>query len=154
MNQPTPRVIIVEALTRYDEEDATRIGKLLPFLSDKFDGQPVSKESLTEIIESPHHVQLVARDETERIVGIATLSITLGFTSGRNAYLNDFVVDPSIQGAGIGSKVWEAMIDWCKNNKLTALEFTSRPSRESAQQFYLKRGAIIRETNFFKKTID
>lgn len=154
MNKNIPEVIVIESLNDYSELAAQEIGALLPHLDSSFDKGPVSRELLSAIIESPLHEQLVARGEDGRIVGIATLSIVFGVGAGKTAYLNDFVVDPSIQGAGIGGKVWDAMIDWCKNNGASSLEFTSSPSKEAAQHFYAKKGAEVRQTNFFKKTIE
>lgn len=154
MTSPVPKVIVIESLTEYSAKDATEIGELMPYLSKKFDGSPISKELLTEIINSPSHEQLVARDESDKIVGTATLTIVIGAAIGKIAYLHDLVVDSKIQGAGIGSEIWKAIIDWCKNNNIDKLEFTSNPKKEGAHRFYLKHGAEIYETSFFRKIID
>ena len=154
MNQRIPEVLVIEALTDYSDKDAREIGELFPHLSSKFDGSPVPKELLTQIIESSTHEQIVARDDNERIVGAATLTIVIGAAIGRIAYLQDLVVDSNIRGAGIGGKIWEAILDWCKNNNISKLEFTSHPSKEAAHGFYLKQGAEIYETSFFRKIID
>lgn len=148
MNQPT-----IEALTSYSDEDAAALGRLMPHLSDSFDGSPVVEELLRDIIASPYHEQLVARDETGRIVGTATLTITMGAAIGRNAWLEDFVVDPTAQGGGIGSRLWGAMLDWCRSHSAHKLGFTSNPTRTAAHAFYLRRGAVIRDTSYFKKDV-
>lgn len=144
----------IEILQEFSEKDAAEIGRLLPYLSTSFSSDPVSEELLRSIIESPYHDQLVARNESGDIIGAATLSVIYGAGAGRNAWLDDFVVDPNIQGAGIGSQLWDAMIEWCKTHHAGKLGFTSNPSRAAAHAFYLKRGAIIRDTNYFKKTIE
>lgn len=153
MNQPTSRVEI-EVLTEYAHQDAIEIGNLLPHLDASADGQPLSEQMLRDIIASPYHDQLVARNENSQIVGIATLSITMGTFASRSAYLEDFVVDPRSRGTGVSDLIWNAMIDWCQEKNAHQLGFTSRPSRTAAQEFYLKHGATIRDTNCFKKTIN
>lgn len=110
----------------------------------------MSEPLLRTIIASPHHDQLVARDEAGRIVGTATLSIIMGAGVNTKAYLEDFVVDPEVRGAGIGGKLWEAMLDWAREHGANKLNFTSS-AQKGAQAFYLKRGAVIRDTNYFKK---
>lgn len=152
MNQPTPNITI-EALTAYSLDDATVIGQLLSILSNSFDGRLVNEQVLTDIIASPYHDQLVARDVTGKIVGTLTVSLTMGAGVTRKAWLEDFIVDPSIQGMGIGSKLWDAVIVWCQDHRVKQLCFTSRPSRTSAHDFYTKRGAITYDTTFFKKAI-
>jgi GNAT superfamily N-acetyltransferase len=141
-------VTTIEQLTVYTEQDAADIGALLFSLNDKFGKQPVAQSLLEEIITSPHHAQLVAR-QGGKIVGIATLSITIGTGAGRKAYLEDFVVDPNLQGHGIGSLIWKEIAAWCKKQHVT-LHFTSNPLREAAHKFYLKHGATIRETSVFE----
>lgn len=143
----------IEILTEYSPADAVALGGLMPYLSDKFDGSPVPEALLRDIIASPYHDQLVARDEQGAIIGTATLTVTMGAAVGRNAWLEDFVVDPTVQGGGIGSQLWDAMVDWCRAHGVRKLSFTSNPTRTAAHTFYLKRGAEIRDTSYFKKEI-
>lgn len=152
MQEPTPGITI-DILSSYSPQDAADIGRLLPFLSDRFTDAPISEQLLRDIIDSPYHEQLVARDQTGHIVGTATVTITMGAAVGRNAWLEDFVVDPSVQGGGIGSRIWDAMIEWCRAHEVRKLGFTSNSRRAGAHHFYLKRGAIIRDTSYFKKDI-
>lgn len=141
-------MITIERLTTYTEQDAIDMGKLMPVLSEKFNDQPIDKGLLKEIIESPFHEQIVARLDA-RIVGCATLSITMGGGAGRKAYLEDFVVDPTIQGQGIGGRIWDEITKWCTEQDLN-LFFTSSADKEDAHRFYLKKGASIRDTTVFK----
>jgi GNAT superfamily N-acetyltransferase len=129
------------------------MGHLLTSLSDTFDGSPISEQTLRNIIESPFHDQLVARDETGTIIGMLTVSITIGAGVHRGAWLEDFVVDQSAQGTGVGGKLWDALIEWCRAHDARKLDFTSKPTKVAAQQFYLKRGAVVRDTNYFRVTI-
>jgi GNAT superfamily N-acetyltransferase len=138
----------VERLQQYSLSDATAIGQLLLVLNPKFPGTPVDEDLLRDIISSPHHDQIVARIDDE-IVGIATLSVTIGTGAGRKAYLEDFVVSDKVQGQGIGSLIWKEIANWCEERQLV-LHFTSNPSRQLAHKFYLKHGATIRETSVFE----
>lgn len=137
----------VERLTTYAEEDVTRLAQLMPVLSERFRTQPINTNLLDKIIASDSHDQLIARLEG-RIVGAATLSLIIGLGAGEEGYLQDFVVDPEIQGQGIGDRVWSEMMRWCDERGID-LAFTSNPSREAAHRFYLAHGATIRETTVF-----
>ena len=143
----------IETLSQYTEHDARAMGQLLTSLSDKFDGSPIDEQTLRDIIESPFHDQLVARDEAGTIIGMLTVSITIGAGVHRGAWLEDFVVDRSTQGTGVGGKLWDALIGWCRAHDARKLDFTSKPTKVAAQQFYLKRGAVVRDTNYFRVTI-
>ena len=139
--------VAIERLTKYSFEDAVGIGRLMPFLSKSMGSAPVPEELLTEIINSPYHEQLVARLD-RIIVGAATLNILMGPAVNRSGYLEDFVTDPEMRGSGIGGKLWDEMIAWCKERDIS-LEFTSKSSRTAAHSFYLGHGATIRDTTVF-----
>lgn len=153
MNQPTSQITI-EILRTYSSADAAQIGALMPYLSSRLDDTPISEELLKDIISSPYHDQLVARDGSGTIIGIATLSVIMAAGVGRGAYLEDFVVNPTAQGMGVGGRLWDAIITWCEEKGAHKLDFTSSSSKEAAQRFYLKHGAVIRDTNHFRKAID
>ncbi len=141
----------VERLTTYSPEDAAGIGQLMPQLSKSFSNEPIPEELLRTIIESPHHEQLVARTP-EKIIGAATLSIILGSGAGKKAWLEDFVSDKNSGMRGVGQALWDEMLIWC-SEKDADLHFTSRSSREDAHAFYLKQGAVIRDTTVFRKEV-
>lgn len=146
-------IIRVERLTEYSTSVAAGLGRLMPFLSDKFNGEPIGQELLETIIESPHHDQLVAVLGKEVIVGAATLSLVMGAAAGEKGYLEDFVTDPQVARQGIGNKVWSEMMKWCSERNVN-LDFTSRPSRTAAHHFYKKHGAVIRDTTVFHVDIE
>lgn len=141
-------MVTIERLTTYSSQDAAEIGKLLPTLSAKFSDNPVDETLLREIIDSPHHEQIVARIDG-KIVGAATLSITFGTGAGRKAYLEDFVVSSDTQGQGVGGIIWDEITNWCTERN-ASLFFTSSAKKEAAHRFYLKRGATIRDTSVFQ----
>ncbi|MBO7132138.1 GNAT family N-acetyltransferase [Candidatus Saccharibacteria bacterium] len=144
----------IKILTEYSEETANRVRELLIQLSRSGkDRGEIPKEWFDDLIASPYHDMLVAYDDDNKIVGIATLSIIMGPIVRKVAYLEDFVTDAALRGKGIGSALWNAMLDWAKEKGCTELCFTSGHGREAAQTFYLNRGAEIYDTNYFRKTL-
>lgn len=144
----------IETLTEYTEETANRVRELLIQLSRSGkDRGEIPKEWFDNLIASPYHDMLVAYDDNNKIAGIATLSIIMGPIVRKIAYLEDFVTDASLRGQGIGSQLWDAMLVWAKEKNCTELCFTSGHGREEAQAFYLKRGAEIYDTNYFRKEL-
>ena len=96
---------------------------------------------------------LLAVDDDGKIIGIATLSVTMGPITRKNAYLEDFVTDSTVRGQGVGSALWNEMLKWCAEKGCGNLVFTCGEGRESAQKFYKHHGAEIYDTNFFRKII-
>lgn len=144
-------MIFVERLTAYTTEDAAGLGHLRPYLSEGASVEPVEEALLRQIIESTEHEQLIARTEdSTRIIGAATLNIITGALAGKKGWLEDFVTGPNTGIRGVGQAVWDEMGVWCNEHDVN-LEFTSRPTREAAHNFYKKQGAEIRDTTVFKK---
>ena len=144
----------IQPLTEYSETTATRIRELLIQLSRSGrDRGEIPKEWFDNLIASPFHDMLLALDDNDRIVGIATLSVIMGPIVRRVAYLEDFVTDQDVRGQGVGSQLWDAMLDWARTKHCTELCFTSGQGREAAQQFYLNKGAKIYDTNYFRLPI-
>lgn len=146
--------MIVKKLETYTPEIAARVRELLIELSrSKKDKGEIPREWFEDVINSPYHDLLIA-EEDDNILGIATLSVIMGPGIRKNAYLEDFVTDSTIRGKGIGSALWNAMLDWAAEKGCKDLEFTCGHGRESAQEFYKHHGAEIYDTNFFRKHIE
>ena len=96
-------------LKEYSPEIANRIRELLIQLSRSGkDRGEIPKAWFEDLISSPYHDMLLAIDDDDKIIGIATLSVTMGPITKKNAYLEDFVTDSSVRGQGVGSALWEA----------------------------------------------
>ena len=125
--------MIIKLLTEYDKATADRIRELLIQLSRSGkDRGEIPEEWFSALINSDNHDMLLAYDDNNRIIGIATLSIIMGPIIRRAAYLEDFVTDESVRGQGVGSALWNAMLDWAKEKHCTELCFTSGHGREAA----------------------
>ena len=143
----------IEILNEYNKQTADRIRELLIQLSRSGkDRGEIPEQWFKDIIASPWHDLLIAK-ENNKIIGIATLSVIMGPNIKRNAYLEDFVTDSTVRGQGIGSQLWDAMLNWAKEKGCQRLEFTCGQGRETAQTFYKNHGAEIYETNFFRKEV-
>ncbi len=146
--------MIVKKLETYTPEVAARVRELLIQLSRSGkDKGEIPREWFEDVISSPYHDLLIA-EEDDKILGIATLSILMGPGIRKNAYLEDFVTDNTVRGKGIGSAIWQAMLEWAAEKGCKDLEFTCGHGRESAQEFYKHHGAEIYDTNFFRKPIE
>lgn len=144
----------IALLNEYSEGIANRIRELLIQLSRSGkDRGEIPREWFEKLIASPSHDMLLAYDENDNIIGIATLSIIMGPIVRKAAYLEDFVTDEKVRGQGVGSALWEAMLDWARGKNCTELCFTSGHGREAAQAFYLHKGAEIYDTNYFRMTL-
>ena len=95
----------------------------------------ISPDWFTEITQSPYH-DLIFAVEDGQILGMASVSVTFGAGIYKNAYLEDFVVDSSARGKGVGDLIFQAYEDWAREKGCKNLEFTCGHGREVAQNFY------------------
>lgn len=161
-------MIKIIAVTEYNKTVADRIRQLLIQLSRSGkDKGEIPQEWFEQLISSPWHDLLLAVESAEdsnvkqdppvlpeQILGMASVSVIFGAGIGKNAYLEDFVVDQSARGKGIGNLLFNAYEDWAREKGCKNLEFTCGQGREAAQQFYRDHGAVTYDTNFFRKKLD
>ena len=145
--------MIVKPLDKYTPEIAARVRELLIQLSRSGkDKGEIPEEWFNDIINSPWHDLLVA-EEDGKILGIASVSVTMGPGIRKNAYLEDFVTDAEVRGKGVGTAIWNAYEAWAKEKGCKNLEFTCGHGREKSQEFYKHHGAEVYDTNFFRKAL-
>ena len=143
--------MIVKRVTEYSPELAQRVRELLIQLSRSGkDKGEVLEEWFLDIINSPWHDLIVAVDDDDRVIGMASLSVSMGPGISKNAYLEDFVVDAEARTGGVGSALWNEMLAWGREKGCKRMEFTCGNGREIAQAFYKKHGAEVYNTNFFR----
>lgn len=161
-------MIKIIAVTEYNKTVADRIRQLLIQLSRSGkDKGEIPQEWFEQLISSPWHDLFLAVESAEdgnvkqglpvlpeQILGMASVSVIFGAGIGKNAYLEDFVVDQSARGKGIGNLLFNAYEDWAREKGCKNLEFTCGQGREAAQQFYRDHGAATYDTNFFRKKLD
>ena len=161
-------MIKIITVTEYNKAVADRIRQLLIQLSRSGkDKGEIPQEWFEQLISSPWHDCLLAVDLAEdsntkqdllilpeQILGMASVSVIFGAGIGKNAYLEDFVVDQSARGKGVGHLLFQAYENWAREKGCKNLEFTCGQGREAAQQFYRDHGAATYDTNFFRKKLD
>lgn len=161
-------MIKIITVTEYNKAVADRIRQLLIQLSRSGkDKGEIPQEWFEQLISSPWHDCLLAVDLAEdsntkqdllilpeQVLGMASVSVIFGAGIGKNAYLEDFVVDQSARGKGVGHLLFQAYENWAREKGCKNLEFTCGQGREAAQQFYRDHGAETYDTNFFRKKLD
>ena len=143
-------MIEVGPMTEYDADVAEKMGILRRQLSTKYDGSPIDRELIEEIIESPYHDILLAVDGDE-VIGMVVVSVVM-MTTRRNVYMEDLVVDENRRGGGVGGKILDAVKEWGRAKGCERLEFTSssREAKTGAREFYETHGANVRETDAYR----
>lgn len=145
---PNPE-IEVKIVTEPTEELSIGLGLLMPDLSSGFTSQPIELEILSGVIESKTSDLFIASRQS-RIVGSGVMNL-IQFTSGKKAWLEDFVVssDSSLRNTGIGYALWQEFVAWAVERE-APIEFTSSEQRQDAHKFYFRQGAEIKPTSVFE----
>jgi GNAT superfamily N-acetyltransferase len=87
-------------------------------------------------------VQLIARDESGRAVGFATVYWTWSTTrAARLAVMNDLFVAPDARGAGLARRLIDACADRARAGGAAVLEWQTAPDNTRAQRVYDATGA-------------
>ena len=112
------------------------------------DYKPLSDDDIKAMVTMDNCFIFVACFQ-DKIVGMATL-IAYRIPYTKKAVLEDVVVDKQFRGQGIGTKLINTAIAKARKTGAFFIDFTSRPTRESANRLYKKLGFKIRETNVYR----
>jgi GNAT superfamily N-acetyltransferase len=88
--------------------------------------------------------------QDEKLVATVGFWIGVRFYCGRYMYVNNFVVDKSQRGNGIGSQVMTWLEKEAKKLGCNAVVLDSYVTNHAAHKFYLNRGYIISNFHFKK----
>jgi GNAT superfamily N-acetyltransferase len=97
-----------------------------------------------ELIADPHKegVQLIARDESRRAIGFATVFWTWStLSASRIAVMNDIFVDASARGRGVADALIAACAERAREHGATSLDWTTAHDNGRAQKVYDRVGA-------------
>jgi ribosomal protein S18 acetylase RimI-like enzyme len=127
------------------------LAALVPQLSTS--NPPPTRAEVETMLASDAITQLVARDDSGAIIGVATLAV-FPIPTATRAWIEDVIVDESARGQGVGEALTRAMIDMAREIGCKTVELTSRPSREAANRLYQRIGFEPRETNVYRFTLE
>lgn len=121
-------------------------------------------ESLNELLEKVYkikknkntdndNIELVAVDN-ECVVGYLTINKLFDSVQNFNyANINYVCVLEKYRNRGIGSKMLDEVVKYCRENNISYIELTSNPTRKAARHLYEKKGFLERETSVYRKEI-
>jgi ribosomal protein S18 acetylase RimI-like enzyme len=139
----------VEIAQQVDDELVDAFAYLIPQLSSS--NPPPSREHLTEMVQSPATLVLIARVDG-RIAGSLTLAM-FRIPTGLRAWIEDVVVDGDARGNGVGEALNLRAIEEARKRGAVTVDLTSRPSREAANKLYQRLGFVARDTNVYRFTL-
>jgi len=88
------------------------------------------------------------------VVGWAGVCVREDFVGGRYAEIEGFVIDAQTRGAGIGTKLLDAVEGWARSRDCDAMRVRSNVVRERAHTFYERHGyAKVKAQFSFRKTL-
>jgi ribosomal protein S18 acetylase RimI-like enzyme len=141
--------IEISVATGATEDLVAAFAHLIPQLSAS--AIPPDRSSLAEIIAAPCNTVFLARDPSDglKIVGSLTL-VVFRIPSGVRAWIEDVVVDSSARGRGVGEALTQEAVRLAFERGAQTIDLTSRRSREAARRLYEKVGFTIRKTDVFR----
>jgi len=122
------------------------VGGETSYLSFEKDEYPMNEKEQADEIRglagNENNTMLLALDE-EEIIGIATIHSSHKIKSRHEGELG-IVVAQKYQGQGIGSRMIQMLIDWCKGNGVTTrIRLDTRTDNTMAVSLYLKFGFVV-----------
>ena len=137
----------IEAISQFDAALISPINDMLAQLTSR--EASFGEQELHAIIENPASQLFILRDE-EKVIGMLTLG-RYASPTGVKVWVEDVVVMNEYRGAGLGRKLVNHAIEYCKTNYAPCtLMLTSNPARVAANELYRTSGFEPKQTNVYK----
>ena len=137
----------IDIVTDADEELYKAFQRLVPQLTTN--NPPPSLNYLADLVRDSASTLMVARNESNKIIGALTLTV-YRVPTGVRSIIEDVIVDDSARGEGIGEALMKRAIEIAREKGAGNISLTSNPMREAANKLYLKLGFKKRETNAYQ----
>jgi ribosomal protein S18 acetylase RimI-like enzyme len=147
MRQVDASKITIAVLDSADETSVAAFARLIPLLSTN---APVpDHDVVARVLGHPANTVFAARADDGRILGLTTL-VTIELATGREARIEDVVVDESARGLGAGHALVTAALAGAAARGARYVDLTSAPRRIAARALYTKLGFVARDTGVFR----
>ncbi|MBL8089569.1 MAG: GNAT family N-acetyltransferase [Anaerolineales bacterium] len=137
----------IQIATQADAELYEAFHRLIPQLTKN--NPPPSLDLLHALLADESSTLLVARDETNKIIGALTL-IVYKVPTGIRSIIEDVIVDESARGKKVGEQLMVKAIEIAQKKGASNISLTSNPHRLAANRLYIKLGFQKRETNSYQ----
>ncbi|HCR72343.1 MAG TPA: GNAT family N-acetyltransferase [Anaerolineae bacterium] len=137
----------IEIATQADDELFDAFQRLIPQLTKN--SAPPTLDLLHALLADASSTLLLARDESNKIVGALTL-IVYKVPTGIRSIIEDVIVDESARGKKVGEQLMLKAIDVAKSRGAKNISLTSNMQRVAANRLYIKLGFTKRETNAYQ----
>jgi ribosomal protein S18 acetylase RimI-like enzyme len=137
----------IQIVTQADDELYEAFQRLIPQLTKN--NPPPSLDLLLSLLRDESSTLLVARDESNKIIGALTL-IVYKVPTGIRSIIEDVIVDESARGKKVGEQLMLKAIEIAQKKEASNISLTSNPHRLAANRLYIKLGFQKRETNSYQ----
>ena len=94
-------------------------------------------------------IKFFVAEDKNVLVGFASLYILPNIRREKpKGEIEEFVITKKYRGKGVGKKLFQTVLDYCKSHNVYALKLTSGIELEGAHAFYEKMGGVFTEKLF------
>lgn len=133
-------------------KDKEQILKLFNEFSDLFKAKDIPSQvggSIYDEIINRKDTEIFVAEDNGKLVGLATLYLLPNIRHGwHRGHLEDFFTTESYRRKGVGTKIFKAIKEYCKNKNVKVIKLDSEKNLYKSHKFYEKNGGKYTENMF------
>ena len=137
-----------ESVLKLLDELGEEVNKKMGYSPHNAEAQKVGGRVFEEIISRKDTLIFVA-EENKELIGLITLYLLTNMRHGwHRGHVEDFVVSEKKRGKGIGTQLFDAVKQYCRENNIKVIKLDSGIDLTNAHRFYEKNGGKFTEKMF------
>lgn len=135
-----------------NQQDKDQVLKLFDEFSRFFNASDTPSEIGGEIYDEVirrEDTMIFVAEESNQLIGLATFYILPNIRHGwHRGHVEDFFITDSMRGKGVGTKIFDAMKEYCREKNIKVIKLDSAIELEETHAFYEKNGGKFTEKMF------
>ncbi len=135
-----------------NQQDKAQVLELFDQFSRLFNASDIPSEVGGDIYDeviSRSDILIFVAEDNGSVVGLATLYLLPNIRHGwYRGHIEDFFTVESMRGKGVGTKIFEAIKEYCRKNNVQVIKLDSAVDLNDAHAFYEKNGGQFTEKMF------
>lgn len=143
-----------------NESEFLEHNQIILLLKDQMEyiGSPKTNQEIMNTLRlafKSENAKLMVISDQGHVIGFCFFNVSIGMESaGYYVWLNEMHIHKEYRNQGYGTQLYQALVDWCKENKILRIMGMMDESEKQTIRFYQQQKSQIYNQQIFSRYVD